>query len=204
MNLELQKEMFADHVATLTDFGNIKVLDFQKPESNYYRVRFIFEEDHDRVHISGDLGELIAYNHAGMEFSRFAHYCYHHPVWFKSKVRCSSNPLNTYDRELAKKQLIAMMKDKSLYNKVIGCYWYLDDDSEPEEVEEALVGDALEDFSETDGICEIGKKALMNIDSTAFWPIDEIGLERGPGITDLYLLAFKLAYSQLKEKGVVK
>ena len=96
------------------------------------------------------------------------------------------------------------MKDTCLYDKVIGCYWYLDDDSEPEEVEAALVDDALEDFSDTDGICGIGKKRLMNIDSTAFWPIDEIGLKKGPGITDLYLLAFKLAYRQLQEKGVVK
>ena len=35
LNLELQKEMFADHVATLKDYGDIKVLDFQKPGSNY-------------------------------------------------------------------------------------------------------------------------------------------------------------------------
>lgn len=204
MDLELQKKMFADHIATLKDYGDIKVLDFQKPESNYYRIRFIFEEDHDRVHISGDLGELIAYNHAGMDFRRFIDYCYRHPVWFKSKVRCSDRPIHTYDRELAEKQLIAIMKDKCLYDKVIGCYWYLDDESEPLEVEEALVGDALEDFSESGGIGVVGKAALMNIDSTAFWPIDEIGLCKGPGITDLYLLAFKLAYKQLQEKGVVE
>ena len=204
MDLELQKKMFADHVATLRDYGDIKIVDFQKPESNYYRIRFIFEEDHDRVHISGDLGELIAYNHAGMDFRRFIDYCYRHPVWFKSKVRCSDRPIHTYDRELAEKQLIAIMKDKCLYDKVIGCYWYLDDESEPVEVEEALVGDALEDFSESGGIGVVGKAALMNIDSTAFWPIDEIGLCKGPGITDLYLLAFKLAYKQLQEKGVVE
>ena len=204
MDLELQKKMFADHIATLKDYGDIKVLDFQKPESNYYRIRFIFEEDHDRVHISGDLGELIAYNHAGMDFRRFIDYCYRPPVWFKSKVRCSDRPIHTYDRELAEKQLIAIMKDKCLYDKVIGCYWYLDDESEPLEVEEALVGDALEDFSESGGIGVVGKAALMNIDSTAFWPIDEIGLCKGPGITDLYLLAFKLAYKQLQEKGVVE
>lgn len=204
MDLELQKKMFADHVATLRDYGDIKILDFQKPESNYYRIRFIFEDDHDRVHISGDLGELIAYNHAGMDFRRFIDYCYRHPVWFKSKVRCSDRPIHTYDRELAEKQLIAIMKDKCLYDKVIGCYWYLDDESEPVEVEEALVGDALEDFSESGGIGVVGKAALMNIDSTAFWPIDEIGLCKDPGITDLYLLAFKLAYKQLQEKGVVE
>lgn len=80
MDLELQKKMFADHVATLRDYGDIKIVDFQKPGSNYYRIRFIFEEDHDRVHISGDLGELIAYNHAGLSFRRFIDYCYRHRV----------------------------------------------------------------------------------------------------------------------------
>lgn len=34
MNLERQKENFKDHKATFTDFGNIKILDFQKPNSN--------------------------------------------------------------------------------------------------------------------------------------------------------------------------
>lgn len=29
MDLELQKEMFADHVATLKDYGDIKIVDFQ-------------------------------------------------------------------------------------------------------------------------------------------------------------------------------
>lgn len=204
MNLELQKEMFADHVATLTDFGNIKVLDFQKPGTNYYRIRFIFEEDHDRVHISGDLGELIAYNHAGLSFRHFIDYCYRHRVWFKSKVLCSSRPLQTYDRELAEKQLIEKLKDKYLFNKVFTHFSAYFDDLEPDVVTALLVEDALVDFSDGGGIGEDGEKLLSSIDSTGFWPIDEIGLDKGPDIIDLYLLAFKLAYSQLKEKGVVK
>ena len=113
MDLELQKKMFADHVATLRDYGDIKIVDFQKPGSNYYRIRFIFEEDHDRVHISGDLGEPIAYNHAGLSFRRFIDYCYRHRVWFKAKVLCSSRPLQTYNQELAEKQLTEKLKDKA-------------------------------------------------------------------------------------------
>ena len=37
MNLEREKKNFKDHKATFTDFGNIKILDFQKPNSSYYR-----------------------------------------------------------------------------------------------------------------------------------------------------------------------
>lgn len=200
MDLELQKEMFADHFATLKDYGDIKVLDFQKPESNYYRIRFIFEEDHDRVHISGDLGELIAYNHAGMDFSRFIDYCYRHPVWFKSKVRCSDRPLHTYDRELAEKQLLQMTKDNYTLNRIADYF----DVCEPEEAVEPFIEKVLDGFSDTDGICEIGERMLLNIDYSAFDPIDEIGLEEGPDVFDVYLLAFKLAFRQLQEKGVVK
>lgn len=200
MDLELQKKMFADHVATLRDYGDIKIVDFQKPGSNYYRIRFIFEEDHDRVHISGDLGELIAYNHAGFSFRRFIDYCYRHRVWFKTKVLCSSRPLQTYNQELAEKQLTEKLKDKLLFDKVSAYFGDLD----REVVTAFLVERALDDFSDDGGIGEDGEKMLSEIDFTGFWPIDEIGLEKGPDIVDLYLLAFKLAFRQLQEKGVVK
>lgn len=200
MNLELQKEMFADHIATLKDYGDIKVLDFQKPESNYYRIRFMFEEDHDRVHISGDLGELIAYDCAGLNFRSFIDYCRRGPFWFKVHVRCSSHPLYTYDRELAKKQLIEKLKEKYLFNEVRD---YLGV-SKGEDALKPFLDSVLYGFSDTEGICEKGEVTLINIDYSAFDPIDEIGLEEGPDIVDLYLLAFKLAYRQLQEKGVVK
>ena len=55
MNLEKQRENFKNHIAKFTDYGNIKILDFKEPESSYYRIRFLFEEDYCRLHISGDL-----------------------------------------------------------------------------------------------------------------------------------------------------
>ena len=200
MDLELQKEMFADHVATLRDYGDIKIVDFQKPESNYYRIRFIFEEDHDRVHISGDLGELIAYNYAGLNFRNFIDYCRRDCIFFKVRVKCSSNPLYTYDRELAEKQLLQKTKDNYTLDRIADYF----DVCEPEEAVEPFIEKVLDGFSDTDGICEIGERMLLNIDYSAFDPIDEIGLEEGPDVFDVYLLAFKLAFRQLQEKGVVE
>ena len=200
MNLELQKEMFDDHIATLQDYGDIKVLDFQKPGSNYYRIRFIFEEDHDRVHISGDLGELIAYYHAGMNFRSFIDYCRRGSTLFKVWTRCSSQPLYIYDRELAEEHLLQILKDKYVLDRVADYY----DICESEDAVEPFIEDVLDGFSDTEGICEIGERKLLNIDYSAFDPIDEIGLEEGPDVFDVYLLAFKLAYRQLQEKGVVK
>lgn len=200
MDLELQKEMFADHIATLRDYGDIKIVDFQKPESNYYRIRFIFEDDHDRVHISGDLGELIAYSYAGLNFRNFIDWCRRDSIFFKLKVKCSSHPLYTYDRELAEKQLLQMTKDNYTLNRIADYF----DVCEPEEAVEPFIEKVLDGFSDTDGICEIGERMLLNIDYSAFDPIDEIGLEEGPDVFDVYLLAFKLAFRQLQEKGVVK
>ena len=71
MDLERQKEQFKNHVATFTDYGNIKILDFKNPRDSHYRIRFLFEEDYCRLHISGDLGELIASNYCNMTFNHF-------------------------------------------------------------------------------------------------------------------------------------
>lgn len=51
MNLEKQKENFKNHRAIFKDLGNIKILDFKKPNSTEYRIRFLFEEDYCRLHI---------------------------------------------------------------------------------------------------------------------------------------------------------
>ena len=175
MDLELQKEMFADHVATLRDYGDIKIVDFQKPESNYYRIRFIFEDDHDRVHISGDLGEMIAYSYAGLNFRNFIDWCRRDSIFFKLKVKCSSHSLYIYDRELAEKHLLQILKDKYVLDRVADYY----DICEPEDAVEPFIEDVLDGFSDTEGICEIGERTLLNIDYSAFDPIDEIGLEEG-------------------------
>ena len=34
IDLEREKQNFKDHVATFTDYGNIKILDFKNPNNN--------------------------------------------------------------------------------------------------------------------------------------------------------------------------
>lgn len=71
IDLKREKKNFQNHVATFTDYGNIKILDFNRPDSNEYRSRFLFEEDHCRLHTFGDLGHLIASNYCNMRFETF-------------------------------------------------------------------------------------------------------------------------------------
>ena len=85
MNIELEKENFKNHIATFTDYGNIKILDFKNPKSYDYRIRFLFEEDYCRLHISGDLGELIASNYNNMTFEKFSDFV-NNVGYFEQKV----------------------------------------------------------------------------------------------------------------------
>lgn len=79
-------ERFKNHKATFTDYGNIKILDFKKPGSIEYRIRFLFEEDYFRIHISGDLGELIASNYNNMIYEEFSDFV-NDIGYFKQKFR---------------------------------------------------------------------------------------------------------------------
>ncbi len=54
---EIREEWFKDHKATLETHGDITVLDWKRPGSNFYYCRYVF--DGHRVYISGDIGEAV-------------------------------------------------------------------------------------------------------------------------------------------------
>ena len=51
------KDNFKDHIATLTEHGDLMVLDWKRPNSIFYYVRYVF--DGNKVYITGDLGEAV-------------------------------------------------------------------------------------------------------------------------------------------------
>ena len=104
MNLGREKENFKNHIATLTDYINIKILDFKAPGTNHYRIRFLFEEDYCRLHITGDLGELIATNYDNMTFEKFSVFV-NNTGYFAEKVSCHNRAIYIYDEDLAREQL---------------------------------------------------------------------------------------------------
>ena len=53
------KENFKDHIATLTEHGDLKVLEWREPCTFFYYVRYVF--DGNKIYITGDLGEAIFY-----------------------------------------------------------------------------------------------------------------------------------------------
>lgn len=189
MDLEIQKEKFKDHVATFQDFGDIKILDFQRPGSVEYRIRFLFEEDHYRLHISGDLGELIAFNIDNMRYATFGDFV-HNPGYFEQKICCMSRERYEYNFDKAKKDLLEQLDwyDWEEENKYSS--WSL------EERRDYEIDCILEDLNDVTGLGSKAYDRLSEIDPDCWEWIGYIGRE-STGIIELYLYAFELAQERL-------
>lgn len=197
MNLEAQKLHFANHVATFTDYGNIKILDFKNPNSSEYRIRFLFEEDYCRLHISGDLGELTATNYYNMTFDKFTDYV-NDTGYFEEKVDCASRSLYVYDEDLARYEIAEYIKSHEYLLCFTNMYNWVDNE---EHRIRRIINTILEDFNEDTGLSSKGVDILVNdldcdldCDCTEF--VYKLG-RKSTGILDLYMLAFKLATEQL-------
>ena len=183
-NREMQMKHFENHVATLTEYENIKILDFKNPKSVNYRIRFIFEEDWCRLHISGDLGSLSATNFNNMTFEGF-HDFVHNISYFKEKIDCCERDIYEYDDEKARKDIAELLEDVEL--------------SPMYDSQEDFIDTVMEDFDFRHGLGSKAYDILTDEVPDAFESIDRIG-RVDTEILELYMLAFELATKQLKEK----
>ena len=189
LNMEQQRKHFESHIATFMDYGNIKILDFKRPDSITYRIRFLFEEDYYRLHISGDLGELIAANYKNMTYEEFGDFV-HNPGHFEEKIITHNRPIYKYDYDLAREEL----------EKRLAEYDFIPDFDfeDEEELREEKIEEILDDFDDLRGIGSKGFAALSELDSDCWDYIRDIG-KYETGILELYLMAFELAKKQLEE-----
>ena len=193
MNIEKQKENFKNHVATFTDYGNIKIVDFKEPETSHYRIRFLFEEDYCRLHISGDLGELIATNYNNMTFDKFSDFV-NNTGYFEQKIDCHSRDIYVYDEELAKEQLHKILEEYDMLEEIYNHDRY-DFETDEDKLNE-FYKDVFEDFTDTKGIGSKGFDVLWEKFEEPWEFTDDLG-KKETGILELYMLAFKLAKEQL-------
>ena len=190
MDLERQKENFKNHKATFTDYGNIKILDFRRPNSSHYRIRFLFEEDYYRLHISGDLGELIAYNYKNMCFEDFRDFV-NNTGYFEEKIDCMSRTLYFYDEDLAREELRTKFEEDDAWDDFMLDRFYF-------ETHEDVLDDILSGFDDRNGISKEGYEELEKGYTDAWEFAYDLG-KKNTGILELYMLAFKLATKQLAE-----
>lgn len=195
MNIERAKKCFENHKATLTDYGNIKILDFKNPKSSEYRIRFLFEEDYYRLHISGDLGELTATNSHNMTYENFNDFV-RDIGYFEEKINCHSRPLYYYDEKSIKEDVLGLVKEKVGLKELIENYRDYDYDFySDEEVLKEFFEDILENFSDETGISPEARKILVEYIGE-YDAYSDVG-KRKTDILDWYMLAFKLAQEQL-------
>lgn len=191
-NLKREKENFKDHVATFTDLGNIKILDFKKPGSSHYRIRFLFEEDYYRLHISGDLGELIATNYNNMCYEQFTDFV-RDIYYFESKIDCHSRPIYVYESDKAAEDLNRIF-DEMEYEFVPESW----DDRTPKELRDDLIEEISDEIYILTGMNQNGWEKLETIDPDCYEYCKDIGKVR-TGILEIYMLAFELAQEQLSQ-----
>lgn len=144
MNLEKQRENFKNHIAKFTDYGNIKILDFKEPESSHYRIRFLFEEDYCRLHISGDLGELVATNYSNMTYEKFSDFV-NDIGYFEGKIDCMNRKIYVYDEGQAREDILNLMDEYDVKDE------FMNDRFDFETIDD-VVNDILEDFDKDRGI----------------------------------------------------
>lgn len=190
-NIEKQKEHFKNHIATFTDYDNIKILDFKEPGTSHYRIRFLFEEDYYRLHITGDLGELTASNYNNMCYEDFSDFV-HNTGYFERKIKCHDQPLYEYDYDKAKQELQERFEDYGVTSEY--------DFETDEEYREEIIEEILEDLDTDKGLGSKAYDILSEIDGDCFEYIGDIGKEK-TGILELYMLAFELAQEQLKTQS---
>lgn len=191
IDLDKQKEHFKEHEVKFTDYGNIKILDFAKPNDSHYRIRFMFEEDYCKLHISGDLGELIATNFKNMTFEKFGDFV-NNVGYFESKINCLSRDIFYYDECKARKDLKEWIKEYDVEEN------FMFDRFDFETLDD-VIDDILVDFDEKRGIGSKGYDELSKVFDDVGEFVSYIGKET-TGILDLYMLAFKLAINKLKEE----
>lgn len=194
IDLNEQKEHFKNHEAKFTDYGNIKILDFKNPSDSYYRIRFLFEEDYCKLHISGDLGELTATNFKNMTFEKFNDFV-NNVGYFTSKIDCLSRDIFYYDECKARNDLKELIEEYDVEEN------FMFDRFDFETLDD-VIDDILIDFDEEHGIGNKGYEELSKVFDDAYdvWEVASNVGKESTGILDLYMLAFKLAIQQLKEE----
>lgn len=194
---------FKDHVSKLWDLGNVKILDFQKPGTSNWHIRFTFLEDMYTLCITGDLGYLVAMNSTNMTYDRFPNVIWS-KEYFREKVRCHTEPFFEYFEDDARKKLEEDYKDEIedyLYKQL-----FHPEQQDEEELKENLEYerdsfwvDVFEDFTSKHGIGPKGYDLLDNA-VTDFWEIRESLGSRETDWLDIYSYAFTEAVKRLPEQ----
>ena len=183
----IKKAWFGEHKATLTKQGELTVLDWKKPASNIYSIRFIF--DGYKVYISGDIGFAVFWLTWIAEINSFANL---DAGYFASKLKAFDGEANVIDTKLACEQFDSWLNEE---NNPICDYFNDKDKEEIAEIKIKLKG--CSGKSELQEMLFCHSKLLHSIDEDYYCSLASIGEVIHPRIR-AYLIVLKMASEQLK------
>lgn len=202
---EKMNKVFKDNKARFYDYGNIKILEYKKDDTQEDMIRYIFEEDTYTLHISGDYGCCDAVNYKNMTFESFyMNYCDGlSEEYFMQKVRASSVPLSHYDFD----KFWEGIRDKlievgSILEDTKEREYFCDCENKEEEKLFNIKEELYNYFEEESGL----NWDKLNVwcpdvyDEVAWLRYDGLGLEQSE-YCKIWLYAFKLAWEELILKG---
>lgn len=154
---------FKNHIATIEDYGKIKVLDFRNPKTSEYCIRFLFDESNYTLTITGDLGMLVAQNYCNMAFDKFYrdYAGCENSGYFKEKVCCMSRHSYRYDEDQAVRELVNLIMPNSTLEDIIDIgedEWY-DFESMLEKLQDQI-DEPIDEVFELPGISEERKSEI--------------------------------------------
>jgi hypothetical protein len=187
---EIRERWFKDHKAKLMDLGEIQILDWQKPGTGIYRVRYVF--DGCMMYISGDVGEAVFWLTWKASIHSFDNIHIH---YFDEKLRAFSDDRRDYNGETAKKRLeewrqelsknrrkYDLEKMKTLIEIASGC-------GSTREWAEVVNSIEFNDF-------------IVRLDNDYWEWMYKIGDEIPPRLQS-YLIGLKMASEQIKREGAI-
>lgn len=179
-------ESFAEHRATLTRYyGGLEVLDWRKPGTIHYRVRYIFDREGNRINISGDLGEAVV--------------C---PTWPATLANTCANVCRG-DRDVNEGYFLEKVRatsDRYDYDQVAAA---AEVKERCPDIDEWDLDTVMNDFDDDYGLRHIGDHArgiLDDIDPDYWEWIGSAGRSVSTRIY-LWLVGMKMALQQIQSKG---
>ena len=192
--IEHARKKFANHVAVYRNLGSISILDWRKPGTINYSLRYVFDKEGHTMTITGDLGYAVVCPTCMVDLEHCADAFRNSIDYFVEKIQASSD-LYVYDEDMAKKTLEE--------------YLLSDDDLSGEERAErvVLIEDIMEDFNVSrPGVRVLEddtSNELNRVDPDAWEWIGTIGRRYHLRVY-LWMYGLQMAWDQIKAKQYEK
>lgn len=181
------KEHFAHHKAIFRQLDGMSTLDWRNENgsSNYY-VRYVFDESHGFLYLSGDLGTAAVELTERATLKALSGY---EVGYFMEKIRCSTD-LYRYDTEIAKEDLTYYL-------------WYCEEDENEKMTISEFITDLLSSLDTRQGLnlTEEQENRLSELNSGYWEWISNVGQCVDTRVV-CWLVGLQMAWKQVKDKLV--